>query len=137
MLTVDAVKRITIPEIMDSNFFKTALPPYLVPPSTEIPVIGSLSSLVNTGRPLPQFEFIKGVGRIEEDLVQELADSMDGVSYEDILDALRIDEGLKGNAVKVAYMLLRDKRHAGKGCMYIPSSLLLFDRITKWFELMQ
>jgi len=81
-----------------------------------MPVIGTLSSLVNPAK-VHGVEFIKGLGRVEEDLVQELADSMDSdVTYDDILTALRYDEGLKGNAVKVAYMLLRDKRRAGKGC---------------------
>ncbi|KIJ54296.1 hypothetical protein M422DRAFT_221842 [Sphaerobolus stellatus SS14] len=114
MLTVDPVKRITIPEIMESSFYLTDLPKYLSPAPTGFPVIGSLSALVRSRLPLG-YECIKGIGRLEEDLVQELADSMEGVSYDDILEALRIDEGYKGNAVKVAYMLLRDKRYNGKG----------------------
>jgi carbon catabolite-derepressing protein kinase len=114
MLAVDPVKRITVPDILQSNFFKTDLPRYLTPlPPPRGPVVGTLSSLVSTPKTL-DFEFIEGLGRIEEDAVQELADSMENVVVEDIWDALRMDDGVQGNAVKVAYMLLRDKRRSGR-----------------------
>lgn len=117
MLTVDPIKRITIPDILDSTFYKTDLPRYLMPlpPTPPYPVIGTLSTLVQPLKAL-DFEFIAGLGRIEQEIVQEIADSLQDVTTEDVLKALRIDEGLKGNAVKVAYMLLRDKRRSGKNC---------------------
>jgi carbon catabolite-derepressing protein kinase len=43
-----------------------------------------------------------------------LALGMDGVDKEDIWACLRRDDGVQGNAVKVAYMLLRDKRRLGR-----------------------
>ena len=60
------------------------------------------------------FEIIEGLGRIEDDVVEELAASMADVTKEDIWECLRRDDGPSGNAVKVAYMLLRDKRRSGK-----------------------
>ncbi|GJJ13211.1 hypothetical protein Clacol_007462 [Clathrus columnatus] len=114
MLTVDPVKRITVPEIMDSTFYRIDLPRYLIPlpPSVE-PVIESLSSLVKPPKTL-DFEFIEGIGRINNDVVQQIADTMENTTVKDILDALRVDDGVAGNAVKVAYQLLRDKKRAGK-----------------------
>ncbi|KIJ36988.1 hypothetical protein M422DRAFT_61086 [Sphaerobolus stellatus SS14] len=113
MLAVDPVKRITVPDIMRTTFFKTDLPRYLQPlPPPPGPVLGTLSSLVSPTRAI-DYEYIEGIGRIEDDIVQELADSMDGVTGEDIWEALRAEEGPQGNAVKVAYMLLRDKRRSG------------------------
>ncbi|KAF8582991.1 snf 1 [Ramaria rubella] len=113
MLAVDPVKRITVPEIMRSNFFKTDLPRYLSPlPPLPGPVVGTLTSLVTPSRKL-DFEYIEGIGRIEEEIVHDLADSMDDVTLDDVWEALRADDGIQGNAVKVAYMLLRDKRRSG------------------------
>lgn len=60
------------------------------------------------------FEIIEGLGKIEEDVVEELADSMTDVDKDDVWECLRRDDGVQGNAVKVAYMLLRDKRRLGK-----------------------
>ncbi|KAI0713112.1 CAMK/CAMKL/AMPK protein kinase [Cerioporus squamosus] len=100
MLAVDPVKRITIPEIMQHPFFTTDLPNYLSPLPQQGPVLGTLSSL--------------GLGRIEEDVVEDLAARMEGVDKEDVWECLRRDDGPQGNAVKVAYMLLRDKRRAGR-----------------------
>ena len=54
--------------------------------------------------------------RIEDDVVEDLASRMEGVDKEDIYDALRKDDGSQGNAVKVAYTLLRDKRRLGRDC---------------------
>ncbi|KAI0065917.1 snf 1 [Artomyces pyxidatus] len=114
MLAVDPVKRITVPEIIQHPFFTVDLPRYLQPlPPPPGPVLGTLSSLVTPGKTL-DFEIIEGLGRIEEDVVEELASRMDGVDKEDVWECLRRDDGPQGNAVKVAYMLLRDKRRLGR-----------------------
>lgn len=113
MLAIDPVKRITIPEITQHPFFRADLPRYLTPlPPAPGPVLGTLSSLV-TPKVL-DFEIIDGLGRIEEDVIDELSTRMEGVDKEDIWECLRRDDGVQGNAVKVAYMLLRDKRRAGR-----------------------
>ena len=124
MLAVDPVKRITVPDIMRTTFFKTDLPRYLQPLPSPGPVLGTLSSLVSPLKSL-DYEYIEGLGRIEDDIVQQLAESMEGVTVEDIWEALRAEEGPQGNAVKVAYMLLRDKRRSGpdrksQQCVYSP-----------------
>ncbi|EGN93677.1 hypothetical protein SERLA73DRAFT_97615 [Serpula lacrymans var. lacrymans S7.3] len=114
MLAVDPVKRITVPEITQHPFFKTDLPRYLTPlPPPPGPVLGTLSSLVTPPKVL-DFEIIDGLGRIEEDVVDELSKRMEGVDRDDIWECLRRDDGVQGNAVKVAYMLLRDKRRLGR-----------------------
>ncbi|KAG6335013.1 hypothetical protein ID866_4080 [Astraeus odoratus] len=114
MLAVDPVKRITIPEITQHPFYTTDLSRYLTPlPSRPGPVLGTLSSLVTPPKVL-DFEVIDGLGRIEEDVIDDLANRMDGVDKEDIWECLRRDDGAQGNAVKVAYMLLRDKRRLGR-----------------------
>jgi carbon catabolite-derepressing protein kinase len=116
MLAVDPVKRITIPEITRHPWFTKDLPQYLTPvPQPPGPLLPPLSTLV-TAPKAPDFEIIKGLGRIEEDVVNELSDSMDGVSRDDIWEALRRDDGVQGNAVKVSSMLLRDKRRLGRDC---------------------
>ncbi|KAF9545176.1 hypothetical protein CPC08DRAFT_730137 [Agrocybe pediades] len=48
-------------------------------------------------------------GKIEEDVVEKWAELMDGVTVDDVWACLRRDDGAQGNAVKVAYLLLRDK----------------------------
>jgi len=114
MLVVDPVKRITVPEIVQHPFFTTNLSRYLTPlPPPPGAVLGTLSSLVTPPKQL-DCELIDGLGRIEEDVVEELANRMVGVDKEEIWECLRIDDGPQGNAVKVAYMLLRDKRRLGK-----------------------
>ncbi|KDQ62967.1 hypothetical protein JAAARDRAFT_120371 [Jaapia argillacea MUCL 33604] len=114
MLAVDPVKRITVPEILTHPFFTTDLPTYLEPlPPAPGPVLGTLSSLVVPPKQL-DFEIIEGLGRIEEDVVNELATRMEGVDKEEVWECLRRDDGPQGNAVKVAYMLLRDKKRLGK-----------------------
>lgn len=119
MLAIDPVKRITIPEITQHPFFTTDLPRYLTPlPPPPGPVLGHLSSLVTAPKVL-DFEIIDGLGRIEEEVVDELATRMEDVDKEDIWECLRRDDGVQGNAVKVAYMLLRDKRRAGRDCRYL------------------
>jgi len=116
MLAVDPVKRITIPEITQHPFYTTELPRYLTPlPPPPGPVLGTLTSLVTQSKVL-DFEIIEGLGRIEEDVVDDLAHKMEGVDKEDIWECLRRDDGPQGNAVKVAYMLLRDKRRLGRDC---------------------
>jgi carbon catabolite-derepressing protein kinase len=120
MLIVDPVKRITVPEIIQHPFFQVDLPRYLQPlPPPPGPVLGTLSSLVTPGKAL-DFEIIDGLGRIEEDVVDELALRTDGVDKEDIWACLRRDDGVQGNAVKVAYMLLRDKRRLGRDREHLP-----------------
>lgn len=113
MLAVDPVKRITVPDIMHTSFFTKDLPRYLQPLPSPGPVLGTLSSLVSPPSRALDYEYIDGLGRIEEDVVQELSDSMEGVTVEDVWEALRAEEGPQGNAVKVAYMLLRDKKRSG------------------------
>ncbi|KAF6761415.1 snf 1 [Ephemerocybe angulata] len=76
MLAVDPVKRITIQKILEHPFYKTDLPRYLQPlPPPPGPVLGALSSLVEPVQPL-DFEIIEGLGRIEEDVVEQLAGRM-------------------------------------------------------------
>ncbi|ETW86711.1 hypothetical protein HETIRDRAFT_306858 [Heterobasidion irregulare TC 32-1] len=114
MLAVDPVKRITIPEILQHPFFIVDLPRYLQPlPPPPGPVLGTLSSLVTPPTTL-DFEIIDGLGRIEDDLVEELALRIEGVDKEDVWECLRRDDGPQGNSMKVAYMLLRDKRRLGR-----------------------
>lgn len=114
MLAVDPVKRITIPEITQHPFFTTDLPRYLTPlPPLPGPVLGTLSALVVPPKVL-DFEIIGGLGRIEEDIVDELTLRMEGVDREEVWECLRREDGVQGNAVKVAYMLLRDKRRLGR-----------------------
>ena len=117
MLVVDPVKRITIPEIMQHPFFTTDLPAYLSPMPQQGPVLGTLSSLVAPPKDL-EYDFIEGLGRIEEEVVDDLAQRMEGVDKDDVWECLRRDDGPQGNAVKVAYMLLRDKRSAGRNRKY-------------------
>ncbi|KAG6840085.1 hypothetical protein C0991_009062 [Blastosporella zonata] len=115
MLVVDSVKRITIADIVQHPFFTTGLPKYLTPlPPPPGPVLPTLSALVSPPKVVLDFEMIEGLGRIEEDVVDELAARMEGVTKDDIWECLRRDDGVQGNAVKVAYMLLRDKRRTGK-----------------------
>ncbi|KAL1688339.1 kinase-like domain-containing protein [Schizophyllum commune] len=114
MLTVDPVKRISVPDITQHPFFTTNLPKYLIPlPPPPGPVLGTLTSLVTQPKTL-DFEVIEGLGRIEENIVDDLASRMIGVDKDDIWEALRRDDGIQGNAVKVAYLLLRDKGRMGK-----------------------
>ncbi|KAF8981533.1 kinase-like domain-containing protein [Cyathus striatus] len=116
MLTVDPMKRITIPDITQHPFFTTDLPRYLSPiPPAPGPVLGTLSTLVLPPKQL-DFEIIEGLGRIEEDVVDKLARKLEGVEKDEVWEALRRDDGTQGNAIKVAYMLLRDKRRLGKDC---------------------
>ena len=115
MLAVDPVKRITVPEILQHPFFTTDLPRYLSPlPPPPGPVLGQLSALVHP--PNFEFEIIEGLGRIEENIVDQLAQRIEGIDKEDIWECLRRDDGSEGNSIKVAYMLLRDKSRVGYDC---------------------
>jgi len=112
MLTVDHVKRITVPEILQHPFFTKDLPRYLTPlPPPPGQVLGQLSALVHP--PNSEFEIIEGLGRIEENIIDQLAQRIEGIDKEDIWECLRRDDGPQGNSVKVAYMLLRDKSRLG------------------------
>lgn len=115
MLAVDPVKRITVPEILQHPFFTKDLSRYLTPlPPPPGPVLGQLSALVHP--PNLDFEIIEGLGRIEEDIVEQLAERIEGIDKDDIWECLRRDDGPQGNSVKVAYMLLRDKSRLGRDC---------------------
>lgn len=118
MLAVDPVKRITVPEILKSDFFKKDLPRYLTPlPVPSGPFLGSLSRLTTQSKKL-DFEMIDGLGRMEESVVEQLASLLKGVDKEEIWDALRRDDGAETNSVKVAYLMLRDKNRLGKNCKF-------------------
>ncbi|KAF9543538.1 kinase-like protein [Agrocybe pediades] len=114
MLVVDPLKRITVPEIIKHPFFTTNLPRYLTslppPPGS---VLRASSALVGLPKQL-DFEMIDGLCKIEEDVVEKLAELMDGVTVDDVWACLRRDDGAQGNAVEVAYLLLRDKGRLGK-----------------------
>lgn len=117
MLNTDPVKRITVPEIIEHPFFQRDLPRYLSPlPPKPFPVLGTLSALVSAPVHPLDFEIIPEFGRVEEDVVDALVSKIDGVTKEDIKACLRRDDGINGNVVKVAYMLLRDQRRLGKDC---------------------
>jgi carbon catabolite-derepressing protein kinase len=114
MLVVDPVRRLTVHQITEHPFYTEDLPRYLTPlPPRPGPVLPTLSSLVVTPT-LLNFEIIEGLGPIEEDIVDELVCRIEDVTKNDIWNALRRDDGVHGNAVKVAYMLLRDKRRSGE-----------------------
>lgn len=112
MLILDPFKRITIQQITEHPFYKKNLPRYLTPLPPAPPVMGTLQSLVQP-KALP-FEMIAGLGRVETAIVDELVCKMEGVTSEDIWDWLRRPDGIQGNAVKVAYMLLRDKHRGSR-----------------------
>lgn len=80
--------------------------------------MGTLQSLVQP-KPLP-FEMIAGLGRVETGVVDDLVSRMEGVTHEDIWNWLRRPDGIQGNAVKVAYMLLRDKHRSDRNCGHFP-----------------
>lgn len=73
-----------------------------------------MSALVAPPKQL-DFEFIEGLGKIEPKVVEELASKLIDVTEEDVWKCLRRDDGVQGNAVKVAYLLLRDKKRGSKG----------------------
>lgn len=137
MLHVDPVKRLTISEIMVHPWFTPNLPRYLSPLPTPGPVLGTLSSLVQPVKQL-DFEIIEGLGRIDEDVVEELAERLEGVDKEEVWEALRREDGPQGNAVKVAYLLLRDKRRKGRDRTLSPLLSMWNDLLTlfeQWLNL--
>ncbi|KAF9031001.1 Pkinase-domain-containing protein [Hymenopellis radicata] len=116
MLAVDPVKRITVHDITRHPFFTTGLPRYLSPlPPPPGPVLGTLTSLVTPPIRPVDFQVIEGFGRVEDDILDGLVKRLEGVTKEDILECLKRDDGPQGNTVKVAYLLLKDKEHTGKG----------------------
>lgn len=119
MLHVDPLKRMTISDIVVHPWFTPDLPRYLAPlPPPPGPVLGTLSSLVAPQKQ-PEYEVIEGLGRMEDDVVDELAHRMEGVTVDEVWEALRREDGPQGNAVKVAYLLLRDKRRKGTKCKFV------------------
>jgi carbon catabolite-derepressing protein kinase len=60
------------------------------------------------------FEFVEGLGRIDEEVVDELVSRLIGTDKDEIMHSLRRNDGIRGNQVKVAYMLLKDKKRIGK-----------------------
>jgi carbon catabolite-derepressing protein kinase len=116
MLAVDPVKRITVPDILQHPFYTAELPRYLQPlPPRPGPVLGTLSSLVVPGKTI-DFEIIEGLGRIEPSIVDDLVSKIEDADKDTVWECLRRDDGVQGNAVKVAYLLLRDKQRLGRDC---------------------
>jgi carbon catabolite-derepressing protein kinase len=113
MLTVAPTERIKIPEITRHPFYTTDLPRYLMPLPQRRPVLATLSALVTPPNIL-DFEIIEGLGRIEEDIVDELTSRLEGIDREEVWDALRRDNGVQSNRIRVSYLLLRDKRRLGR-----------------------
>ncbi|KAJ6489635.1 snf 1 [Mycena vitilis] len=115
MLVADPTKRITVPQIMQHPFVAVKLPRYLTPlPPIPGPVVGTLSSLVSAPAVPLDFEFVEGLGRIDDEVVDELVSRLIGTDKEEIMHSLRRNDGIRGNQVKVAYMLLKDKKRVGK-----------------------
>ncbi|KAJ7664903.1 CAMK/CAMKL/AMPK protein kinase [Mycena rosella] len=115
MLVADPTKRITVPQIMQHPFVTVKLPRYLTPlPPLPGPVVGTLSSLVSAPVVPLDFEFVEGLGRIDDEVVDELVARLVGTDKDEIMHSLRRNDGIRGNQVKVAYMLLKDKKRVGK-----------------------
>ncbi|KAF7347308.1 Non-specific serine/threonine protein kinase [Mycena venus] len=115
MLVADPTKRITVAQIMQHPWVTIKLPRYLTPlPPAPGPVVGHLSSLVNAPAVPLDFEFVEGLGRIDDEVVDELVSRLVGTDKDEIMDSLRRNDGIRGNQVKVAYMLLKDKKRVGK-----------------------
>ncbi|KAJ7762350.1 CAMK/CAMKL/AMPK protein kinase [Mycena maculata] len=115
MLVADPTKRITVPQIMQHPWVTVKLPRYLTPlPPLPGPVVGTLSSLVSAPIVPLDFEFVEGLGRIDDEVVDELVARLIGTDKEEIMHSLRRNDGIRGNQVKVAYMLLKDKKRVGK-----------------------
>ncbi|KAJ7504897.1 snf 1 [Mycena galericulata] len=115
MLVADPTKRITVPQIMQHPWVTIKLPRYLTPlPPLPGPVVGTLSSLVSAPLVPLDFEFVEGLGRIDDEVVDELVARLVGTDKEEVMHSLRRNDGIRGNQVKVAYMLLKDKKRVGK-----------------------
>lgn len=111
LLVVDPFKRATVDEIFNHPWFTVNLPPYLrAYPHAPGPLLGTLSSLMAPPKD-PNRIIIPGIGRIQEEIVVELAQLID-LSPADVMLALK-REG--PNSIKVTYCLIRDehRRHVG------------------------
>ncbi|KAF7307505.1 Non-specific serine/threonine protein kinase [Mycena indigotica] len=115
MLVADPTKRITVSQIMTHPWIDVKLPRYLKPlPPIPGPVVGMMSSIVSAPAVPLDFEFVEGLGRIDEEIVKDLASRLEDTDEEEIMYSLRRNDGVRGNQVKVAYMLLKDKKRVGK-----------------------
>ncbi|KAF8212510.1 Pkinase-domain-containing protein [Mycena galopus ATCC 62051] len=115
MLVADPTKRITVANIMQHPWVIIKLPRYLTPlPPAPGPVVGHLSNLVTAPTVPLDFEFVEGLGRIDDEVVDELVSRLAGTDKDEIMHSLRRNDGIRGNQVKVAYMLLKDKKRVGK-----------------------
>lgn len=113
MLVVDPTKRITIAEIREHAYFIIDLPRYLTP----LPPVpfGQLKSLVNDPKVL-DFEMVEGIGRIEEDIVVELAGLIKNTDKEHVFRGLR-QKDLKGQSNSVSFCLLIPLILVDQGCL--------------------
>ncbi|KAJ7054029.1 snf 1 [Mycena amicta] len=114
MLVADPTKRITVEGIMDHPWVNVKLPRYLTPIPVLGPVVGLMSSIVSAPAVPLDFEFVEGLGRIDEEIVEDLASRLADTDKEEIMHCLRRNDGVRGNQVQVAYMLLKDKKRVGK-----------------------
>ncbi|KAK7063698.1 Non-specific serine/threonine protein kinase [Favolaschia claudopus] len=115
MLVADPTKRITVAQIMQHPWITVKLPRYLTPlPPAPGPVVGHLSNLVTPPAVPLDFEFVEGLGRIDDEVVDELVSRLRGTDKDEVMHSLRRNDGIRGNQVKVAYMLLKDKKRVGK-----------------------
>lgn len=104
MLAVDPMRRFTVAEVLAHPWVDNSLPGYLRPLQPSIPpTITSLAKLVEPT--LEVCEVIPGIGKIEDDVIEELCDLL-SVGKDSILTALR-REG--ENSIKVAYRLCKDR----------------------------
>lgn len=115
------MKRISVQDIINHPFFTTNLAPYLNPLPPQPAVVGTLGQLVAPPDPL-DFEFIDGLGRMDDAVVEELTRSISDMTKAEVWECLRIDDGPQGNTLRVAYHLLRDKMRAGKDCTWLSTS---------------
>jgi carbon catabolite-derepressing protein kinase len=108
MLQVDPFKRLSVQQVLENEWTKENLPPYIMRVSLpKPPVLGMLSSLVRKKQPV-----VKGIGRIDESILTELAGLL-GVTTAEVAGALD-KEG--ENAIKVAYRICKDFRKIGRDC---------------------
>ncbi|KAF9554840.1 Pkinase-domain-containing protein [Agrocybe pediades] len=63
-------------------------------------LLGTLSALVGPPKQL-DFEMIDGLGKIEEDVMEKLAELMDGVTVDDVWACLRRDDGAQGMPLRL------------------------------------
>ncbi|KAF9510217.1 hypothetical protein BS47DRAFT_1384050 [Hydnum rufescens UP504] len=99
MLVVDPLKRITVPEILAHPWTHRGLPKYLTRAITAL----ATPSLGNE-------KVVDGLGKVDQAIVVELADAI-GVHADEVMSALNLDGE---NAVKVAYVICKDRRRSGR-----------------------